>query len=226
MVRSASLARRSAPATPIAATKSRSRSSVTACRSASRANSFAPTPSATTQPKSTAPSPTPAVDRGGSMRPRTRHPLSWTNRSHFVARVPGSHIPGLDIPGLDTSTPRWWFYTAGWDAPGRNGPGRHAAGRSAVCVRPCQGREGLLVAGPRGAGVDVRVFARCGWAASSAGPRRTSRDRPRCCVASPSDRLGRERSRARRHTEVSITNSDGQCCPDASARNRMTLRVS
>ena len=27
------------------------------------------------------------------MRPRTPHPLSWSNRSHFVARVPESHMP-------------------------------------------------------------------------------------------------------------------------------------
>jgi len=30
------------------------------------------------------------------MRPRTRHPLSWTNRSHFVARVPEPHTSGVE----------------------------------------------------------------------------------------------------------------------------------
>jgi hypothetical protein len=36
------------------------------------------------------------------MRPRTPHPLSQTNRSHFVARVPEPHMLAVGVDGDDT----------------------------------------------------------------------------------------------------------------------------
>ena len=85
-------------ATPIAAARSRCPSLATACRSASKANSSAPTRSATTGPRNTVPSPTPAEDQEDQCRlepsPHCRQGGGATPSHGY--RSSTSHTPSAD----------------------------------------------------------------------------------------------------------------------------------